>query len=87
MATVSVWRRPDPEMAPQPSANGGPIPLLLTVADVAKLLNLSKTSVWGLIRDGRLPSILLSTKVRRVAHSDLVEYVERLPREGDYWPK
>lgn len=48
-------------------ADSGPLPLLLTVADTCRLLNLSRQTVWRLDKDGALKSVKIrgATRYRR----------------------
>jgi len=55
---------------------------LLTVAEVAAILNMSKGGVYGLTYKGRLPAIHLSPKMLRIRRSDLLSYLlscEKVP--------
>jgi excisionase family DNA binding protein len=49
---------------------------LLKVADIAKLLNVSRAMAYKLIQNGEIPAIRISHAVR-VKPSDLEEYVTR----------
>jgi excisionase family DNA binding protein len=50
---------------------------LLTPAEVGSRLRLSKATVFKLLREGVLPSILLSPRARRISEADLTEFLER----------
>jgi len=51
--------------------------LLYKLADAAAQLSVSKTKLYGLLRNDEIPSILLGGQ-RYVARDDLVEFVARL---------
>jgi len=57
--------------------HGPPMQLLLAVADVAKLLDISKRSTERLIADGTLPSVTIGAN-RRVRRQDVEAYVDSL---------
>lgn len=54
-----------------------PARLLYSVEDAAGLLSLGRTTVYGLIKNEALPSVLIGGK-RLLAHEDLVAYVDQL---------
>lgn len=56
-----------------------PVPprLAYPPAEVAELLGLGRSKVMVMIADGEIPSVKIG-RARRVLHSDLVEYLERL---------
>jgi excisionase family DNA binding protein len=58
-----VERRPLPE-------------ILLTVAEMARVLRCGKTRAQQFIRSGEIPSILVGGTLRRVRLSDLEKYLE-----------
>lgn len=49
---------------------------LLTTSEVAKLLGVTRGTIWRWVRDGRLPAVTLPTGTLRVRRED----VERLLR-------
>jgi excisionase family DNA binding protein len=51
--------------------------LLLTVEEAADMLNISRTTVYGLLRDGILKAVHIGRSVR-LPHAELVRYVEAL---------
>jgi excisionase family DNA binding protein len=53
---------------------------LLTVPQVAALLGISRVTVYGLINEGRLESVLLG-RLRRIPRDALDEFIARL-RDG-----
>jgi hypothetical protein len=54
-------------------ANGRPV--LLDVPEAARMLSLKPSAVQGLIRDGRLDSVEISPRVRRIEVSALHRFV------------
>lgn len=56
-------------------------PLLLTIDDVAEKLRVKPWSVYQLCDSGRLPSVYLGPKSRRVRPQDLRDFVDGLPTE------
>ena len=54
--------------------------LLLTVEDTARALNLSRTTVYELIRSGRLPTLKIG-RSRRILAEDLERWVREQARE------
>ncbi len=58
-----------------PASPGSPGPLLLTVEEAAKLLGISRCSVWRAIRAGRLKKIELYPGFERLRRSDVIALV------------
>lgn len=56
-------------------------PLAHTPESAARALNLSRATVYELIRVGLLPSFKVG-RSRRIAHTALVEFVERAQSDG-----
>lgn len=56
---------------------------LLTPDDVARVLSVTRQTVYVLIRDGLLPVVRLSARAYRVRRSDLDDYISsrRVPPE------
>ena len=54
-------------------------PLLLSVTKASKLLDVGRTTLFGLIREGQIPSVKLG-KTTKVALADLHVFVDRLRR-------
>lgn len=52
---------------------------LLTISEVAARLGLHKSTIYGMLRDGVLPSVKTAQTARRVRESDLDAYIESLP--------
>jgi excisionase family DNA binding protein len=57
----------------------GLAPLLVTVEQAAELLNVGRTTMYGLVASGTIPSVRIG-KCRRVAVDALDAYVEGLCR-------
>ncbi len=55
------------------------LPRLLTGAEVAKFLNISRSYAYKLIREGTIPSILIGRAVR-VRDRDLLEFIDEKAR-------
>ena len=51
------------------------LPRLLTAGDVAKVLNISRSYAYKLIRDGTIPSIQIGRSVR-IRYMDLMEFID-----------
>lgn len=67
-------------MAVHPSTSGGQVaegPLLLDLVGAASALSVSRTKLYGLMRNDAFPSVVIGGR-RYVAHADLVAYVDRL---------
>jgi excisionase family DNA binding protein len=47
------------------------VPELLTVKQVAEVLQVHEQTVWRYLREGILPSVRLSRRIVRIARSDL----------------
>jgi excisionase family DNA binding protein len=54
-----------------------PAPLLLSPADAARLLAISRAKLYELLEDGSVPSVHIG-RSRRIAYDELVAYVESL---------
>ncbi len=53
--------------------------MLLSVAEVATELGCGRDLVYALLASGRLPSILIGERLRRIRRGDLEAYIEGLP--------
>jgi len=53
------------------------IPLLFTVKQVAKILNISRSTVYTLFDSGDLGSVLVASS-RRVSENQLADYLRRI---------
>ena len=51
--------------------------LLLTTEEAAEVLNISRTTVYGLLRDGALRAVHIGRSTR-LPHAELVRYVDAL---------
>lgn len=53
------------------------IPLILTVVEVAKILRVSRSLVYALVRSGELPSKRMGRRgIIRICRADLIRYIE-----------
>ena len=50
---------------------------LLSIAQTARALNVSRTTVWRLLRDGRLPTVELRPGSRRIPSAAVTEFAKR----------
>ena len=50
---------------------------LLSIAQAARALNVSRTTVWRLLRDGRLPVVELRPGSRRVPSQAVTTFAQR----------
>ncbi len=57
-------------------------PLLLNMGQAAALLNVSRTTLWRLIQDGRLPKVEIRRDSFRIRREDLEALVEGRLGEG-----
>ena len=57
-------------------------PPLMTVAEVAAALRVSRTTVYQLITSGRLRSICVGNRCRRITRDDLAAYITRQTLEA-----
>ena len=53
--------------------------MMLSVADVAAELGCGRDTVYTLLASGRLPSVLVGERLRRVRRRDLEQYIAGLP--------
>jgi excisionase family DNA binding protein len=56
-------------------------PLLLTPLEAARLLGISRSKVYALMKTGEIDWVTIGA-CRRIPHGDLVDYVERLHRHN-----
>lgn len=54
---------------------------LLRVPEVADILGCGRTTIYGLIKSGRLQSVRVGG-CRRISQNDLEAYIERLRSDG-----
>jgi excisionase family DNA binding protein len=59
-------------MKPKPTLPTPPMPEILTLPEVCQALRVSRTTVWKLVRDERLPAIRLSRRLKRFLRSDVL---------------
>jgi excisionase family DNA binding protein len=59
-----------------------PMDRLLTIPEVAERLRHGRTRVYQLIRSGRLPSVVVGPRARRVRESDLTAFIASLDDGG-----
>jgi excisionase family DNA binding protein len=59
------------------------VPVLFTVKDVAKILNISRNKVHSLIRAESLESVLIG-RSRRVTEGQLLKFIRTLEKESDF---
>jgi excisionase family DNA binding protein len=52
-------------------------PILVTVAELATMLNLGRTATWELVRQHKIKSIKIG-RTRRVPVAAIQEYIDRL---------
>ena len=70
------------EPAPHPAPIGEP--LLLGMGDSAKLMGLSRATLWRMIRDGRLEKVEIYHNAYRLRRSDILALVQgRIARGAD----
>ena len=55
---------------------------LLTIPEVAEALRHGRTRVYQLIGEGRLPSVVVGPRARRVRESDLDAFIASLDDRG-----
>lgn len=53
--------------------------LVLTVEETAELLRIGRTTVYSLIKTGRLNSVMIG-RLRRVRYGDVVAYLDQISR-------
>ncbi|WP_407653543.1 helix-turn-helix domain-containing protein [Actinoplanes oblitus] len=77
----------------QPEAGAPPAPRqadaespVLTVEEAAKLLRVGRTTVYDLIRNGRLASVRMG-RLRRIRHADLADYLSDLAGRAGELPR
>jgi excisionase family DNA binding protein len=75
----STTREPEPAVATGPEVPSDV--LLLTVEQAARLLQISRSGVYALVRSGALRSVQLGG-LRRVVRSDLLAFIEELRTVG-----
>lgn len=77
-ANPGVLRRVDSILSGEIEGATDPDRKLLSIAQAARALNLSRTSVWRMLRDGRLPFIELRPGgSRRVPSAAVTAFAQR----------
>ena len=66
-------------MSESPSREQRPVRVMLTIAEVASELGCGRNLVYRLLATGRLPSVLVGGRLRRIRRRDLDAYVDGLP--------
>ena len=62
------------------TADAPPAPrMLLSVAEVAAELGCGRDLVYALLASGRLPSVLIGERLRRIRREDLQSFIAGLP--------
>lgn len=64
------------QAAPAPTPPAEQVPQMLTVGEAAEMLRCSKTLVYGMLGDGRLPSVKVGRR-RLVRAADVARFVSR----------
>jgi excisionase family DNA binding protein len=60
-------------------------PLLLTINQVAALLNLGRTKTYEIVRSGKIKSLKVGSR-RLIRREDVELYVEKVANDqSDYW--
>ena len=76
---AALLARPtQPEIAPGPQPAAGPPveAVVLTVEQTAELLKVGRTTIYDLVRDGRLGSIMIG-RLRRIRYADVITYLDQ----------
>ena len=71
---------PIPRLLPQPTEDL--LPLLVLVTDVQRLLALGRADVLGLVADGKLKSVVMPDKTRRITLASVSAYFAELTGES-----
>ncbi len=58
--------------APSPSASTAVVDDVLTPDETCRVLKISRVSLWRLVRDGRIPVLQLSRRLKRFLRSDVL---------------
>ena len=78
-ATPDVLRRVDRVLTGEPT-EGATAPgdrRLLSIAQAARALNLSRTSIWRMLRDGALPCVEIRPGSRRIPSAAVTEFAQK----------
>ncbi len=74
---VQLLATSPPTTVPEPRTATPQDRVLLTVEDAAKRLHIGRTTAWGLVKSGELPSVQIG-RLRRVPASAVNAYATRL---------
>ena len=67
---------PEVTSNPRPAAGTPVKAVVLTVEETAELLKVGRTTVYDLVKGGRLDSIMIG-RLRRIRYSDVITYLDR----------
>jgi excisionase family DNA binding protein len=67
---------------PQRNPERHPEPLLLTLAEAAKLLAIGERTLWRLTDDGEIPVVRVGRRGVRYDRRDLVAWIDRAKRKA-----
>ena len=57
-----------------------PEPMLYSVSDVARMIRFSRSKTYEMIRDGKIPHIVVEDRIR-VRHKDLLAWINGASRQ------
>jgi excisionase family DNA binding protein len=60
------------------------VPVMFDIKTVAKILSVSRSTVYQLLKSGELKAVRVG-RVRRVSQNQLVEYIMKLEEKEDNW--
>jgi excisionase family DNA binding protein len=60
------------------------VPVMFDMKTVAKILSVSRSTVYQLLESGELKAVRVG-RVRRVSQNQLVEYIMKLEQKEDNW--
>ena len=60
------------------------VPVMFDMKTVAKILSVSRSTVYQLLKSGELKAVRVG-RVRRVSQNQLVEYIMKLEEKEDNW--
>jgi excisionase family DNA binding protein len=60
------------------------VPVMFDMKTVAKILSVSRSTVYQLLKSGELKAVRVG-RVRRVSQNQLVEYIMKLEGQEDNW--
>jgi excisionase family DNA binding protein len=56
-------------------------PLAVRVEEAAQMIRASRATMFELVRDGKIPTVLINERLRRVPIAEIKAYLARLQRE------